>query len=69
MFMLHGTTSWTHVVSANDAFLKYEYSKCYLFSVKKRSVSTEKLEQETSGLHKQTTVSSAGLQNSVAKSE
>ncbi|XP_074180225.1 MAP7 domain-containing protein 3 isoform X8 [Rhinolophus sinicus] len=37
-------------------------------TVKKRSVSTEKLEQETSGLHKQTTVSSAGLQNSVAKS-
>ncbi|XP_019570258.2 MAP7 domain-containing protein 3 isoform X5 [Rhinolophus sinicus] len=36
-------------------------------TVKKRSVSTEKLEQETSGLHKQTTVSSAGLQNSVAK--
>nr|XP_045739089.1 MAP7 domain-containing protein 3 isoform X4 [Mirounga angustirostris] len=32
-----------------------------------RSVSTEKLEQETSGLHKQTSVSSAGLQNSVAK--
>ncbi|XP_032974591.1 MAP7 domain-containing protein 3 isoform X6 [Rhinolophus ferrumequinum] len=36
-------------------------------TVKKRSVSTEKLEQETSGLHKQTTMSSAGLQNSVAK--
>ncbi|XP_027464447.1 MAP7 domain-containing protein 3 isoform X4 [Zalophus californianus] len=32
-----------------------------------RSVSTEKLEQETSGLHKQMSVSSAGLQNSVAK--
>ncbi|XP_044767851.1 MAP7 domain-containing protein 3 [Neomonachus schauinslandi] len=32
-----------------------------------RSVSTEKLEQETSGLHKQTSVSSAGLQNSIAK--
>lgn len=36
-------------------------------TVKKRSVSAEKLEQETSGLHKQTTMSSAVLQNSVAK--
>ncbi|KAM5196868.1 MAP7 domain-containing protein 3 isoform 11-T11 [Hipposideros larvatus] len=36
-------------------------------AVKKRSVSTEKLEKETSGLHKQTTVSSTGLQNSIAK--
>ncbi|XP_032186342.1 MAP7 domain-containing protein 3 isoform X7 [Mustela erminea] len=33
----------------------------------KRSVSTEKLEQETSGLQKQMSVSSAGLQSSVAK--
>ncbi|XP_077630185.1 MAP7 domain-containing protein 3 isoform X2 [Crocuta crocuta] len=33
----------------------------------KRSVSSEKLEQEISGLHKQMPVSSAGLQNSVAK--
>ncbi|XP_039730834.1 MAP7 domain-containing protein 3 isoform X1 [Pteropus medius] len=36
-------------------------------TVNKRSVSTEKIEQETSGLQKQTTVSSAGLQNSIAK--
>nr|KAF6435966.1 MAP7 domain containing 3 [Rousettus aegyptiacus] len=36
-------------------------------TVNKRSVSTEKTEQETSGLQKQTTVSSAGLQNSIAK--
>ncbi|XP_058570736.1 MAP7 domain-containing protein 3 isoform X4 [Neofelis nebulosa] len=33
----------------------------------KRSVSTEKLEQEISGLHKQVPMSSAGVQNSVAK--
>ncbi|XP_053057709.1 MAP7 domain-containing protein 3 isoform X4 [Acinonyx jubatus] len=33
----------------------------------KRSVSTEKLEQEISGLHKQMPMSSAGVQNSVAK--
>ncbi|VCX10529.1 unnamed protein product, partial [Gulo gulo] len=33
----------------------------------KRSISTEKLEQETSGLQKQVSVSSAGLQSSVAK--
>lgn len=39
------------------------------FLSNKRSVSTEKTEQETSGLQKQTTVSSAGLQNSIAKSK
>ncbi|XP_044090225.1 MAP7 domain-containing protein 3 isoform X4 [Neovison vison] len=33
----------------------------------KRSISTEKLEQDTSGLQKQMSVSSAGLQSSVAK--
>uniref|UniRef100_A0A7N5JGT2 MAP7 domain containing 3 n=1 Tax=Ailuropoda melanoleuca TaxID=9646 RepID=A0A7N5JGT2_AILME len=33
----------------------------------KRSVSTEKLEQETSGLHKQMSMSSGGPQNSIAK--
>ncbi|XP_014651687.1 PREDICTED: MAP7 domain-containing protein 3 [Ceratotherium simum simum] len=33
----------------------------------RRSISTEKLEQETSGLHKQMSTSSAGLQNSVVK--
>ncbi|XP_045851764.1 MAP7 domain-containing protein 3 isoform X8 [Meles meles] len=33
----------------------------------KRSISTEKLEQETSGLQKQMSVSSVGLQSSVAK--
>nr|XP_017514569.2 MAP7 domain-containing protein 3 isoform X2 [Manis javanica] len=32
----------------------------------KRSISTEKLEQETSGRHKQMSVSSTGLQNSIA---
>ncbi|XP_054573604.1 MAP7 domain-containing protein 3 isoform X5 [Eptesicus fuscus] len=37
-------------------------------TVKKRSISTEKLEQDTSGSHKQMTLSSPGLQNSVAKS-
>ncbi|XP_023613430.1 MAP7 domain-containing protein 3 isoform X4 [Myotis lucifugus] len=36
-------------------------------TVKKRSVSTEKLEQDTSGSHKQVTLSSPGVQNSVAK--
>ncbi|XP_054573582.1 MAP7 domain-containing protein 3 isoform X1 [Eptesicus fuscus] len=36
-------------------------------TVKKRSISTEKLEQDTSGSHKQMTLSSPGLQNSVAK--
>lgn len=56
-------------VSASDAFFKYEYSKYIFFSASKRSVSTEKLEQETSGLHKQMAVSSAGLQNFVAKSK
>ncbi|XP_016072022.1 PREDICTED: MAP7 domain-containing protein 3 [Miniopterus natalensis] len=35
--------------------------------VKKRSISTEKLEQETSGSHKQMTVSSSGSQNSISK--
>uniref|UniRef100_A0A452QD37 MAP7 domain containing 3 n=1 Tax=Ursus americanus TaxID=9643 RepID=A0A452QD37_URSAM len=33
----------------------------------KRSISTEKLEQETSGLHKQMSMSSGGPQNSIAK--
>ncbi|XP_054434068.1 MAP7 domain-containing protein 3 [Pteronotus mesoamericanus] len=37
--------------------------------VNKRFVSTEKLEQETCGSHKQKTVSSSSLQNSIAKKE
>ncbi|XP_022271398.1 MAP7 domain-containing protein 3 isoform X8 [Canis lupus familiaris] len=36
-------------------------------TVNKDSVSTEKLEQRASGLHKQMSLSSAGLQNSIAK--
>ncbi|XP_006774766.1 PREDICTED: MAP7 domain-containing protein 3 [Myotis davidii] len=36
-------------------------------TVKKRSVSTEKLEEDTSGSHKQMTLSSPGVQNSIAK--
>uniref|UniRef100_G1QCK8 MAP7 domain containing 3 n=1 Tax=Myotis lucifugus TaxID=59463 RepID=G1QCK8_MYOLU len=70
--MTVNSESKTEETGTNFITLFYPvYSKSYTVklavSIKKRSVSTEKLEQDTSGSHKQVTLSSPGVQNSVAK--